>query len=228
MNIFVIGITGRIGRLLADHLSGRGDTVRGLTRSARDQAEFAAAGIETYVAELGAMTPHDVAAAVDDADVIVFTAGSNGGERRVTESVDRDGVAKTIEAAHLAGVRRVAVVSVFPEAWRERRLPADEEYYFAAKKEAEVALTHSGLDWVILRPSLLTDEAETGLVALGPAEVHGQISRGDVAATLVHILYEPRISRKILELNEGDTRIDVAVSRAGAEPGRTENGSIRS
>ncbi|MCA1006915.1 SDR family oxidoreductase [Rhodococcus hoagii] len=218
MNIFVIGITGRIGRLLTDRLASRGDTVRGFTRSARDQAEFAAAGIETCVAELGAMTPHDLAAAVAGADVIVFAAGSNGGERGVTEAVDRDGVAKTIEGAHLAGVRRVALVSVFPEAWRERRLPADEEYYFAVKKEAEVALTRSGLDWVILRPSLLTDEAETGLVALGPAEAHGQIGRGDVAATLARILHEPRISRKILELNEGDTHIDVAVSRAGAEP----------
>ncbi len=126
MNVFVIGITGRVGRLLAERLAGRGDTVRGLTRSTRDQEEFAAVNIETVVAELGAMTPHDLASAVADADVIVFAAGSNGGKRGVTEAVDREGVAKTIEAARLAGVGRVALVSVFPEAWRERSLPADE------------------------------------------------------------------------------------------------------
>ncbi len=217
MDIFVIGITGRIGRLLADHLKDRGDNVKGLTRSTRDEAEFAAVGVKTYVGDLGAMTPHDLAAVVTGTDVIVFTAGSNGGERGVTEAIDRDGVAKTVEAAHLAGVRRVALVSVFPEAWRERELPADEEYYFAAKKEAEVTLSHSGLDWFILRPSLLTDDASTGLIALGLAEVHGQISRGDVAATLAHLLHEPRISRQILELNEGDIRIEAAVSCAAAE-----------
>ncbi len=93
------------------------------------------------------------------------------------------------------------------------------------KKEAEVVLTRSGLDWVILRPSLLTDDAETGLVALGPAELHGRISRGDVAATLAHILHEPRIGRQILELNEGNTRIDAAVSRALVEAGRVERGT---
>lgn len=217
MNIFIIGITGRIGRLLADHLKDRGDTVKGLTRSTSDQAEFATVGIETYNYDLGAMTAHDLAAAVTDVDVIVFTAGSNGGEREITEAIDRDGVTKTIEAAHLAGVRRVALVSVFPEAWRERQLPTDEEYYFAAKKDAEVALTHSSLDWVILRPALLTDDAATGRIALGPAELHRQISRGDVAATLAQILHEPGISRQILELNSGDMRIDAAVSRAGAE-----------
>ncbi|WP_458683473.1 NAD(P)H-binding protein [Prescottella equi] len=113
----------------------------------------------------------------------------------------------------------------FPEAWRERRLPADEEYYFSAKKDAEVALAHSALDWVILRPSLLTDEADTGLVALGPAEVHGQIGRGDVSATLARILHEPSISRQILELNEGNTRIDAAVSRMGVELGWAESGA---
>ncbi|BCN59283.1 NAD(P)H-binding protein [Prescottella equi] len=93
------------------------------------------------------------------------------------------------------------------------------------KKEAEVVLTRSGLDWVILRPSLLTDDAETGLVALGPAELHGRISRGDVAATLAHILHEPRIGRQILELNEGNTRIDAAVSRALVEAGQVEHGT---
>ncbi|UPH36044.1 NAD(P)H-binding protein [Prescottella equi] len=225
MNVFVIGITGRVGRLLAERLAGRGDTVRGLTRSTRDQEEFAAVNIETVVAELGAMTPHDLTSAVADADVIVFAAGSNGGKRGVTEAVDREGVAKTIEAARLAGVGRVALVSVFPEAWRERSLPANEEYYFSVKKEAEVVLTRSGLDWVILRPSLLTDDAETGLVALGPAELHGRISRGDVAATLAHILHEPRIGRQILELNEGNTRIDAAVSRALVEAGQVEHGT---
>ncbi|MFE4500911.1 NAD(P)H-binding protein [Rhodococcus sp. NPDC056743] len=222
MNIFIIGITGRIGRLLTDHLTDRGDTLSGLTRSTRVQAEFAAAGIETHVCDLATMTPRDLATAVTGADVIVFAAGSNGGERGVTEAVDRDGVSKTIEAAHLAGVRRVALVSVFPESWRERQLPANEEYYFAAKKEAEVTLTHSNLDWVVLRPSLLTDDADTGLIALGPAEVHEHISRGDVASTLAHILHEPSINREILELNNGDMRIDVAVSRAAQNRNRQE------
>ncbi|MEV6984821.1 NAD(P)H-binding protein [Sphaerisporangium sp. NPDC051017] len=220
MDVFIIGITGRIGRLLTGKLRDRGDTVSGLVRRSRDEADFAASGIRTSLGDVSVMTPQELATAAEGADVIVYTAGSNGGARHVTETIDRDGVAKAAEAAHLAGVRRFTLVSVFPEAWRERDLPEDEEYYFAAKKEAEVSLTHSDLDWLILRPSLLTDEPGTGHIAIGPAELHEQISRHDVATALTLILHEPRISRQILELNEGGSPIETAVARCIRSPAR--------
>ncbi|WP_432991477.1 NAD(P)H-binding protein [Dactylosporangium sp. CA-233914] len=218
MDVFIIGINGRIGRLLAGELRDRGDTVRGLVRRGRDGTDLAARGVQTCIGDVGAMTPQDLAYAVHGADVIVFTAGSNGGERHVTQAIDLHGVTKAVEAGNLAGVPRFALVSVFPEAWRERELPEDEEYYFAAKKEAEVVLTHSDLDWLILRPALLTDGPVTGRVSIGPAERHGQISRHDVAVALALLLHEPRISRQILELNEGSTPTKSAIARCVRSP----------
>lgn len=97
------------------------------------------------------------------------------------------------------------------ESWRERDLGEEVAYYFAVKKEADIALSRSGLNWLILRPSLLVDGPGTGAVSLGPAEFHGRIPRDDVAATLAELLHEPRIGRQILELNEGSTPIEDAV-----------------
>ncbi|MEU7305216.1 NAD(P)H-binding protein [Streptomyces sp. NPDC007206] len=211
MDVFIIGITGGIGGLLARKLRSRGDTVRGLVRRDDQQAALAAQGVQATVGDLAGMTVEELAAAFGDVDVIVFSAGSNGGSKEVTKAIDGDGVVKAMHAARLAGVERFALVSVLPESWRERDLGEEVEYYFAVKKEADVALSRSDLNWLILRPSLLVDDPGIGTVSLGPAEFHGQIAREDVAATLAELLHEPRIGRQILELNTGSTPIEEAV-----------------
>ncbi|MFC8435546.1 NAD(P)H-binding protein [Streptomyces sp. NPDC057253] len=211
MDVFIIGITGGVGGLLARKLRSRGDTVRGLVRREDQHAELATRGINARVGDLSHMTVEELAAAFGSVDAIVFSAGSNGGSREVTRAIDGDGVAKAIEAARLAGAERFTLVSVLPESWRERDLGEEVEYYFAVKKEADIALSRSELNWLILRPSLLVDGPGAGAVSLGPAEFHGQITRDDVATTLAELLHEPRIGRQILELNTGSTPIEEAV-----------------
>ncbi|AUH38911.1 NAD(P)H-binding protein [Streptomyces sp. CMB-StM0423] len=210
-DVFIIGITGGVGRLLAQKLRWRGDSVRGLVRRDDQRAELATQGVDTRVGDISGMTVDELAAAFAGAGAIVFSAGSNGGSREVTKAVDGDGVAKAIAAARLAGVGRFALVSVLPESWRERDLGEEVEYYFAVKKAADIALSRSELNWLILRPSLLVDGPGAGAVSLGPAEFHGQITREDVAATLAELLHEPRIGRQILELDTGSTPIEEAV-----------------
>jgi uncharacterized protein YbjT (DUF2867 family) len=211
VDVFIIGITGGIGGLLAQKLRSRGDAVHGLVRRDDQQAELSTWGVNARVGDLSGMSADQLAAAFGDVDVVVFTAGSNGGSREVTKAVDGDGVVKAIKAARLAGVERFVLVSVLPESWRERDLGEEVEYYFAVKKGADVELSRSDLNWLILRPSLLLDGPGTGTVSLGPAELHGEITRDDVAATLVELLHEPRIGRQILELNTGSTPIEEAV-----------------
>jgi uncharacterized protein YbjT (DUF2867 family) len=211
MNVFIIGLTGGVGRLLAERLRSRGDRVRGLVRRADQQAALESQGVSADVGDLATLPVDALAAMLVGADVIVFAAGSNGGSAEVTRAIDGDGVTKAIEAAHLAGVDRFALVSVLPESWRERELGDEVEYYFAVKKAAEVELSRSDLDWLILRPSLLLDGPGAGTVSLGPAELHGQIAREDVAATLAELLHEPRIVRQILEVDAGPTPVSAAV-----------------
>jgi uncharacterized protein YbjT (DUF2867 family) len=128
------------------------------------------------------------------------------------DAVDGDGVSKAIAAARLAGISRMLLVSVFPEAWRERDMPKSFEHYMMVKKRADIELVHSGLDWVILRPSSLTDEPGSGRVSLSMAEPHTEISRDDVAATIASLLHSPGVRRRILEVTAGETPIASAVN----------------
>lgn len=211
LRTLILGATGAVGGLLAGMLVERGDEVTGLVRGPGQQQSLADRGIRGILGDLSTLTVDDLVAVFAGQDVIVYSAGSNGGARDVTTAVDGEGVRRASEAARIAGVRRFILVSVMPESWRERDLEDDEEYYFAVKKRAEVALTRTELDWVILRPSLLTDEAGRGRISLGPAQFHDSITRQDVAATLAEIVHRPGIRRRILEVDAGRTPIPEAV-----------------
>ncbi|MGJ9371764.1 NAD(P)-binding oxidoreductase [Nesterenkonia sp. CF4.4] len=211
MEIFIIGITGGIGGQLAAKLLEAGDTVRGLVRRPAQRDDLSARGIQAVLGDLAALSPAELAQVLGAADAVVFSAGSNGGPAQITRAIDGAGLSRTIEASLIAGVRRLISVSVLPEAWRERELSDSEEHYFAVKKQGDIALSHGDLDWVILRPSMLTDAPGAGTVSLGPAEAHGEIPREDVAEILKELLHEPRISRQILEVDDGQTPIPAAV-----------------
>lgn len=211
--VFIFGITGRVGRLLARRLGARGVPVSGLVRTPQQAATLEEAEIPTRVGDLGTATTTELETMIMNSDVVVYAAGSNAGPQHATDDIDLAALARVAEAVERTRGTRLILLSVLPEAWRERSLSDDEEHYFAVKKKAEVCLTRQDIDWVILRPSLLTDDPGVGTVSLGPAEDHGEISRDDVAAVLEALVLEPTIRRQILELNEGRTAIAQAVSR---------------
>ena len=51
MDVFIVVITGRIGRLLTQELLSRGDTVRGLVRRDQQRVNLAARGVEAVVGD---------------------------------------------------------------------------------------------------------------------------------------------------------------------------------
>jgi len=212
VRVFIFGITGRVGRMLATRLRARGVNVSGLTRSLPDPA-LQADGVTTVTGALGVATTEEITAMISDWDVVVFTAGSNAGAQSTTDAIDDAALRRVSDSVAATPEKRLILLSVMPEAWRERQLSDDEEHYFAVKKRAEVALTRQPIDWVILRPSLLTDDPGRGTVALGPAELHDEITREDVAAVLEALVLEPTINRRILEVNTGPTAITEAVGR---------------
>lgn len=213
MKVFVIGITGGVGRRAAKQLATQGNQVDGLVRSVSKAETLAREGMSTTPGDLVAMSVEELADVIRGFDAIIFTAGAGGRDGpEATDQVDGDGPAKLASAANLAGVRRLVLVSVFPEAWRERRMDEDFEHYMVAKKRAETQLVLTDLDWVVLRPSALTNEPGTSRVDLGLAKVHEEISRDDVAATIVEVLRQPDVNRMILEVTGGSTLIEEAVA----------------
>jgi uncharacterized protein YbjT (DUF2867 family) len=100
-------------------------------------------------------------AALQGIDAVVNAAGVlQDGGRDSTASVHRDAPAALYEACARAGVRRVVHISAMGAG--EPGLSD----FSATKHDAEHALSRSGLDWVILRPSVVGGRAAYGGSAL--------------------------------------------------------------
>ncbi len=116
-------------------------------------------------------------------------------------------------AAEQADVPRFMLVSAFPDAGRGKTPSEGFENYMRVKRQADAELVASRLEWVILRPGTLTDEAGTGRIHADLAIPYGVVPRADVAATLVGLIEQPAIKYQIIELTQGDSPIDEALQR---------------
>lgn len=218
MRVVIAGGHGKIALLLAGRLAGRGDEPVGLIRDPGHQADLAAAGARSVLADLERSSAEAAAEVLAGADAVVFAAGAgpnSGTERKYT--VDRDGSVLLAGAAEAAGVRRFVQVSTMgagkpPDAARGEVWAA----YIDAKTQAEDDLRARALDGTILRPGRLTDDPATGTVTLAAASIPpGELPRDDVAAVVVALLDTPGTAGRTLELTGGDTPIGRAVRDLG-------------
>ena len=217
MNVFILGITGGTGSRIAQFLMDQGHSVSGLYRHPNQVARLEEMGAKPFAGDIVTISVNDLSNVIHETEVLVFTAGAGEqDDESMIDAVDYGGVKKAIAAMRLAGHSRLLLISVFPEAAREQCLGDSFEHYMSAKKRADVEVVNSGLDWIILRPSSLKDTPGTGRVSLGLANFHTEISRDDVASTVVALLNSPQITRKILELTEGAETIADAVSALSA------------
>lgn len=211
MNVLVIGANGNIGqkvvRLLANQ---KNHQVKAMVRKEEQVALLEQLGAEGIVADLE--TEDGVKKAAAGSDVIIFTAGSGGhtGADK-TMLVDLDGAIKSIEAAVEHEVKRFIMVSALhtdqPTLW-----PEDMKPYFVAKRRADDWLKRSGLNYTILRPGWLTDEAGTGKIeASSHLNKSGSISREDVATVIVETIECERTYRQTIDFISGEKTIREAL-----------------
>jgi uncharacterized protein YbjT (DUF2867 family) len=213
MNAFIMGITGRTGRRIAQLLISQGHTVTGLYRREGQVSQLLEIGAQGVAGDIATITEQDLAKAIVNTDVLVFTAGAGEqDDESMIDAVDYGGVKKAVAALRLVGQSRLLLVSVFPEAAREECLGDSFEHYMSAKKKADVEVADSGLDWIILRPSALKDGPATGRVSVKLANFHTEITIDDLSSTVVALLHAQTITRKILEVTGGDQPIASAVS----------------
>lgn len=213
MQVAIAGAHGKIALRLTALLSARGDAVTGLIRNPDHASDVRAAGGDPVVCDLEQASEEQIAAAVGDADAVVFAAGAgpgSGAARKLT--MDRDGAIKLLRATGAGAPRYVMVSAIGAE-----RPPDDEEVfsvYLRAKAQADAALIDSERDWTIVRPGRLTDDPGSGRVRIESAGFSGEIPRDDVAALLVAVLADPSASRQILYVNGGDQPIADALANA--------------
>jgi uncharacterized protein YbjT (DUF2867 family) len=218
MRIVIAGGHGKIALLLGRVLTGAGHGVVGLVRNPDHTGDVEATGAVAVVADLEQLSAPELAALLAGADAVVFAAGAGAGSGAARkDTVDRGGAVLLADAAELAGVRRYVLVSSMG-AGSEPPAGTDEVFaaYLRAKTAAEDDLRRRDLDWTILRPGGLTDDAGTGRVRLEPHVERGQVPRDDVAAVLAALLAEPAAAGLVLELVSGDVPVGEAVASAVA------------
>jgi uncharacterized protein YbjT (DUF2867 family) len=209
-HIVIAGGHGRIALRLAALLSARGDHVCALIRNPDHEADVRATGARPVVADMEALD--DLSDLVEGVNAVVFAAGAgpgSGPERKRT--VDLGAAVKLLDGARRTGVRRYLMISAMGAADAAAGSAAMRPY-LEAKAQADEALAASDLEWTIVRPGGLTDEAGSGKVdaarALGR---RGQVPREDVADVVIACLEEPSTIRVGFELLSGDTPIREAV-----------------
>jgi len=210
--VCVIGGAGGVGRRLTSLLSAAGDEVTVVHRRAEQSRSVEEAGGRSALFDLVEGSVEELAGLLGGQDAVVFTAGAHGTGREQTTLIDGRGLERSVDAAAQAGVRRFVVVSVFPEAGRDVETNAGFEHYMRVKKAADVHLTESDLDWLVVRPGTLTDSDGSGRVRAGWAVPYGDVPRDDVAAFIAAALHEPRLHHVVVELTEGETLVEDAVS----------------
>lgn len=208
-NILVAGANGTTGKKIVTYLKeSQYFNPVAMVRKAEQQKQFEIQDIDTVLGDL----EEDVADVVKGIDKVIFAAGSGGhtGPEKTT-AVDQEGAKSLIDASKKAGIKKFVMLS---------SINADDpsssdklQHYLEAKKNADEHLMNSGLNYTIVRPGSLTNDSGTREIKASKKVDYGEITRDDVAYTLVHVLNDDVAQNAVFEMIEGDTRIEDAIKQ---------------
>lgn len=212
--IAIIGGHGKVALKLSSILAKDGHDVTSVIRNPDHRDDVAATGASPLVLDVEKSTTADIAAALQDHDAVVWSAGAGGGSPERTYAVDRDAAIRSMDAAARAGVRRYVMVS-YLGAGPDHGVPADNGFhaYAEAKAAADAHLRASGLEWTILGPGSLTDGPGNGLLDVDPADTSDgtDTSRSNVALVAAAVLGMPRTAGRTIEFRDGSTPLAAAL-----------------
>ncbi|NUK32524.1 SDR family oxidoreductase [Streptomyces lunaelactis] len=212
MRIVIAGGHGQIALRLERLLSARGHEAAGIIRRPEQADDLREAGAEPVVLDLESASTEEAAAVLQGAEAAVFAAGAgpdSGVARK--DTVDRGAAVLFADAAERAGVRRYIVVSSMGADARHEGNEVFDVYLRAKGAADDDVRSRPGLDWTILRPGSLTNDAGTGLVQLKASTGRGTVPRDDVAAVLAELVESPATAGLTLELISGKVPVTVAV-----------------
>jgi uncharacterized protein YbjT (DUF2867 family) len=149
MTVLVTGGTGFVGPHVVHALRTRDVPVRALVRDRRRGSRLVAWGAELVEGDV--TDPASLRGAFTDVDAVVHLVAIIRGSRADFERVMAQGTRNVVAAAKEAGIRRFVLASAL---WLDERTK-DAVPYFGAKWEMERAVKESGLEHVILRPSVV-------------------------------------------------------------------------
>jgi len=217
--IAVVGGHGKVARRLIPLLLHRGHEVVGLARRDEQLHAIAELGAVPRKLDIEAADEPDFAAVLGGCDAVVFAAGGGpDGNAARKRTVDLEGSLKSIAAAKERGIKRFVQISAMgvdaePDPARGDVWVA----YVYAKREADVALRHSGLAWTILRPGALSDGPGTGCITIGEKVQPYSIPRVDVAQTVASCISRPKTAGHQWEIVTGPEPIGTILDKLTAD-----------
>ena len=187
MNVIVFGAAGKTGSLVVDRALAAGHSVTVFVHEPHEQK----AGVRVITGDAQDLAAVRQAIAGQDAVIDAI-----GGKTPYKDTTLETTAAHNIVAAMQAeGVRRLEVVSMMGIGDSEQQTPFWYEYLMQPtflrgatkdKTSMEQAVTDSALDFLIVRPPLLSDDPATGNIQIITGDHKGhKITRADVAQFLV-------------------------------------------
>ncbi|MGH3447788.1 MAG: NAD(P)H-binding protein, partial [Nocardioidaceae bacterium] len=190
----------------------RGDQPVGLVRNPDHVIDVEQLGATAVVIDLESCSVDDLAAHLQGAGAVVFAAGAGPGSGAARkETVDRGAAVLLADAAARAGVRRYLMVSAIGADTRPEGRDEVFVAYLEAKAAADAYVRGADLDWTIVRPGSLTNDAATGLVTAAEHVERSGIPRADVAGVVAAALDDPGTVGKQFEVVAGTTPIPDAL-----------------
>ncbi|HYG78888.1 MAG TPA: SDR family oxidoreductase [Pyrinomonadaceae bacterium] len=184
MKLVIFGAAGGTGRELVRQALDQGHEV---TAFARNPAAVKMEHPRLRAFRGDALDAARVSEAVAGQDAVLFAIGIN---RRSTMTVCADATRNIIDAMNEHNVRRFVVLSAYgasetkDTALYSRVLRSMIGKRVEDKDRQEELIRASGLDWVLVRPPLLTNGARRGRYRVGfdiPIKLFSSVSRADVA-----------------------------------------------
>lgn len=170
MNLFIIGGTGRTGKLLVSEALARGHAVHALARNPNGFTNPDAAGLKIFQGNpIDADVLREAMAGCDavlSALNLSRTSDWPWAPLRAPENLLSDCMSKVIPAMQENGRRRIIVISTFGVDDSIREVPgwfrwlvehSNIRFPYRDHWRQEELLSRSGLDWTILRPAGLTN-----------------------------------------------------------------------
>jgi putative NADH-flavin reductase len=205
MHLTILGGTGRIGRLVVDQAVAVGHD---LTLLVRDPQKGVSLAGRVRMVPGTASDPTAVAEVIRGADAVVSVLGPDGNradqvaalragmenvvaamrDQRVGRIVNLSGAAVDAPGDHKAALDRVA----------SRIVRLVSGHVVAAKQAEFDVLRASDLEWIAVRPPLVTDGPHTGAYRTGPDVLRpgARISRADIADFMLAQAVDPTFARQ--------------------------------
>ncbi|MFY8282371.1 SDR family oxidoreductase [Pseudoalteromonas sp. SSMSWG5] len=210
MKTLIIGATGQIGKMTTEKMLASGHDVVALVRDKSKLSTLESNNLTIVEQDL----ENDFSRAFEGVEQVIFSAGSGGATGAdKTLLIDLWAAVKAINYAADAKVKHFIMVSSIG-ADAPDNIESSIKPYLVAKHMADQHLINSELNYSIVRPGTLLNDAATGLLTTTRPVTRQDavINREDVADTLLYLAEHTPKKPRVFELFNGDKSIDSLLS----------------